>query len=417
MIALDLPWKRPTTRLTRSAEIISRRIRAVRIGPFLIPLITLCLLTAGLFAFSHNPHNQFTDSPLTAHEWGTFTSIAGNDGQAVEWLPQNGSTDLPQFVEHLEGADFKRGLRGTVRMETPVIYFYSLRPMTVSVHVAFRNGLITEWYPRVSKATPGGDLRKVALSNEPTRGDVWWNSVQLEPASAPDFPKDEVETHYYAARETSSTPLRITGNFRSQHEKFLFYRGVADFRVPLSVVPNRDGNLDLRNQGTAPIPSVIVFERRGERVGYQINGPLQTEITLLPPELTSSVDALRTDLEDLLVNQGLYPDEAHAVVETWRDSWFQQGTRIFYIVPESFVNSILPLTINPMPSHLSRVFVGRVEVVTPRTEREIETALARRDAEGLDRFGRFLFPILQVMMDRNPDRAQQIQASLTALER
>src|SRR5216684_4027602 len=56
-------------------------------------------------------------SSLTAHEWGTFTSIAGSDGQAIEWSPLTGSTDLPQFVEHFCDPGFKLGLRGTVRME------------------------------------------------------------------------------------------------------------------------------------------------------------------------------------------------------------------------------------------------------------------------------------------------------------
>ena len=64
-------------------------------------------------------------SSLTAHEWGTFTSIAGGDGQAVEWSPLTASTDLPAFVEHFRNPRFKLGLRGTVRMETPVLYFYS----------------------------------------------------------------------------------------------------------------------------------------------------------------------------------------------------------------------------------------------------------------------------------------------------
>ena len=39
---------------------------------------------------------------LVAHEWGTFTSIAGEDGRAVQWLPQAGPTDLPCFVERVE---------------------------------------------------------------------------------------------------------------------------------------------------------------------------------------------------------------------------------------------------------------------------------------------------------------------------
>ncbi len=84
-------------------------------------------------------------SSLTAHEWGTFTSIAGRDGGAVQWSPLTGSTDLPGFVEHFRNAGFKLGLRGTVRMETPVLYFYDAREETVSVKVAFSKGVITEW--------------------------------------------------------------------------------------------------------------------------------------------------------------------------------------------------------------------------------------------------------------------------------
>src|SRR5713101_6713703 len=113
-----------------------------------LAVIALCLL------ISPSPFGAQTpsaDPGLTAHEWGTFTSIAGRDGRAVDWLPLSGSTDLPGFVEHFRSAAFKIGLRGTVRMETPVIYFYSARETTVSVNVAFSKGIITEWYPHASR--------------------------------------------------------------------------------------------------------------------------------------------------------------------------------------------------------------------------------------------------------------------------
>src|ERR1700730_3571547 len=67
---------------------------------------------------------QSSDSPLVVHEWGTFTSIAGDDGNALLWLPIATKSDLPTFVEHYPDLNVKGGLRGTVRMETPVIYFY-----------------------------------------------------------------------------------------------------------------------------------------------------------------------------------------------------------------------------------------------------------------------------------------------------
>src|SRR5881275_912598 len=45
------------------------------------------------------------DNRLVVHEWGTFTSIAGKDGVALEWRPLNGSTDLPKFVYTIQNHD------------------------------------------------------------------------------------------------------------------------------------------------------------------------------------------------------------------------------------------------------------------------------------------------------------------------
>src|ERR1700674_2236241 len=72
---------------------------------------------------------------VTVHEWGTFTSIAGEDGRPVEWLPAGGPTDLPCFVNRFETLGLKASLSGTVRMETPVLYFYGPAETTVSVKV------------------------------------------------------------------------------------------------------------------------------------------------------------------------------------------------------------------------------------------------------------------------------------------
>jgi hypothetical protein len=41
-------------------------------------------------------------------------------------------------------------------------------------------------------------------------------------------------------------------------------------------------------------------------------------------------------LADNLVEFGLYRKEAEPMVETWRDSWFEEGIRLFYIVPREW---------------------------------------------------------------------------------
>jgi len=130
--------------------------------------------------------------------------------------------------------------------------------------------------------------------------------------------------------------------------------------------------------------------------------------------LTSTIDELGRDLEGILVAQGLYQDEARAMVETWRDSWFEEGCRLLYIVPPAFVNEVLPLSINPAPAQTVRVFVGRLELVTPATEKAVETAFATQDAAMLKAYGRFLEPILATMIKRetNPAQAGRLQGYL-----
>ncbi|HEX8837769.1 MAG TPA: hypothetical protein VF748_12585 [Candidatus Acidoferrum sp.] len=371
----------------------------------LLALIGCSSITNNLPARNAEP----VDTGLTVHEWGTFTSIAGRDGKAVEWSPLTGSTDLPGFVEHFRTPQFKLGLRGTVRMETPILYFYASREESLSVNVSFSKGVITEWYPHASRVEPVANLFDDSLHQTQPDGSIAWDAVTISPSLRSEFPRQPQESHYYAARMTSATPLRVKTPLGEQHEKFLFYRGVSAFRVPVSAKLTADGKVQIENTSEEEIPNTILFERRGDKVGYRIGSPLSKESLLDPPELTGRVDDLGRELVGVLVRQGLYLDEAQAMVETWRGSWFEEGSRLLYIVPEKFVNGILPLSIHPAPTQISRVFVGRFELVTPATEKAVEAAFAAHDKAALEKYGRFLEPILQTMMAKESDHSRGVK--------
>jgi len=380
----------------------------------IIGLALLCLALSATFGAQIRP----ADPDLTAHEWGTLTSIAARDGLAEKWSTLNGSADLPSFVEHLNSAQFKAGLQGTIRMETPVLYFYSPRETSVSVKVRFSQGLITEWYPRASHVEPNPNkVLDRNLSQQRGSGPIAWDSVTVSPNLAASFPRgnrpeDEDGNQYYAARETSAAPLVVKTSAGDQQEKFLFYRGASVSSLPVSATVSADGAVHIKNLTQEEIPSVILFERRGDKLGYRLGGGFQTELSLDPPELTSNLDSLSRDLQDVLTNQGLYPDEAHAMIETWKESWFEEGSRLFYIVPHDFLNTILPLTINPMPSQTVRVLVGRLELITPSTTQALEKILATHDLAALQKYNRFLEPILDEMKAENPARVPQIEKDL-----
>jgi len=361
------------------------------------------------------------DSQITAHEWGTFTSVAAPDGSAMTWLPLIASSGLPSFVEHLQNGNFKGGLRGTIRMETPVLYFYSPQQTTVSVHVSFAQGLITEWYPHADVLPI--DPRRVLFSAEKhSAASIHWNSVEIHPEGPGDFPVESADNPYYAARQTSSAPLTINSSAGPQAEKFLFYRGVSRFLPLLTVALSPDGTILFFTRRSLPppgvdtpqqwvfapeatdqIPNVILFERRGSRVGFRILGPLTDQASFAAPALDGSLDSLYSDLEGLLIAQGLLPDEAHAMLETWKSSWFEEGSRVLYIIPRSFIDIVLPLTITPA-TQLTRVFVGRIELVTPATKQCVSKAFATNDRATLAKYGRFLEPILRTMLDSAPDQ-------------
>jgi len=375
--------------------------RSLRI--LLYGLLAVCVVLAVSLS---RAQNQRVKSGLTVHEWGTFTSIAGHDGQAVDWLPLSGPADLPSFVEHFPGCA-KCNLSGTVRMETPVLYFHAARAMTVSVKVSFAKGLITEWYPNASRVEPTSALSGVVLKNMQD-GSIAWDSVTVNPSLKPDFPLEAGNSRYYAARDTSATPLRVTTRKGDQQEKFLFYRGVSSFLPPVSTTLTPDGkHLRVQNLGPDEIPNVVWFERRGKNIGYSIGRSVRSEMVLDAPELTGTCDSLKKDLEDLLVAQGLYPDEARAMVETWSDSWFEEGSRLIYIVPPQFVNTILPLSIHPAPTQTVRVFVGRSELITPATEKAVQSAFESGDGVTLKKYGRFLQPILKEMMQKTSDAERE----------
>lgn len=351
--------------------------------------LLVLLLVAGAFAIDHR-----TPPPaLVTHEWGTFTSVAAEDGRAMRWMAFTGPAELPCFVERLGDWNPKL-LSGLIRMETPVLYFYSPQPVTVSVGVKFPQGWITEWYPRASSVTPrsigrflrpGASIADQLLANG--RGEIRWDAVDVLPGADPPYPRGKQPSPYYAARHTDSAPLRVG----TQYEKLIFYRGIGDFDVPVRPA-FAGGALEIRNSGAETIPLAIVFENRSGKIGYRKVAGLQKMVRLETPELTADLPGLQRELAEYLVEFGLYPREAEAMIETWSDSWFEEGMRVIYIVPRPLVDAVLPLEIVPAPTSVARVFVGRAEILSPWVRQQIETAAAGGDVAALEKFGRFLMP-------------------------
>lgn len=370
---------------------------------FAIALITIFL---GNFYQTETVESDSLPNDLIVHEWGTFTSIAGKDGTAIDWRPLDGTSDLPTFVYTSAN---KKGWRGSyqdpgkgrlakVRMETPVIYFYTKKAMEVDVKVAFPGGTITEWYPQAGWA------------NARFESGINWGKVKLLPNESPVYLRETADSHYYPARETDSVAVQIC-NFdktKIEKEKFLFYRGVGNFGLPLSA--KIDGkNLTLKNSENNEIKKAIVFENKGGRVGFKFIETLSKETILERPETNKNISDVLIELEKILVAEGLYAKEAKAMIETWKDSWFEEGLRVFYVLTSQSVDEILPLQIEPKPKETVRVIIGRTEIITPEMETDVRKQVeflhskserTREEARNyLKKYGRFYEPILKNILE------------------
>ena len=267
-------------------------------------------------------------------------------------------------------------------METPSCpLFLSVEATHSFGHVDFPNGRVTEWYPNSSSVQPSSSRK----------GWIEWQDVRLSKNSEP-LPILGEPSHYYAARATDAWPL----SSGQQNEKLLFYRGIGDFGVDLRAMVNHDG-VSLRNAGAETIPEVIVFENRAGNIGYSAIRNVRDRATVSFSALNGSLNNLLGQLEDELTEMGLYRKEAHAMIETWHDSWFEEGLRAFYIVPRPTVDALLPISIRPAPGQLARVFVGRVELFSPEMRQEIGAALMNGDIAVLKKYGRFLNAFLREM--------------------
>ena len=330
---------------------------------------------------------------LVAHEWGTFTSIAGEDGRAAQWIPQAGPVDLPNFVGRINCSPrLKSSLAGVVRMETPVIYFYAPRETTVNVSVRFRQGIITEWFPK-----PAG-LSDYDTTQDAFEGDIAWRSVRVAPGVRADFRVERESSHYYVARETDAAPLRVG----AEHERFLFYRGVGRLPPQIAATVSSNGQILVRHTRGDALGDLILFENRDGVTAYRTVHTASSQATFSALAPKPGSPGPQKYLEDVLVAHGLYPKEAKAMVKSWEDSWFEHGTRLFYIVSNDAVDSILPLQIDPQPSEVKRVFVGRLEIATPKTLNEVRVALEHNDSKKLAQYGRFLEPIAKRLLPNLP---------------
>lgn len=349
--------------------------------------------------------------PLVVHEWGTLTTVHRPDGIPVGGLNRIAPAEvLPAFVHRFEppgpddGPRFGKGPAVpphpdvTMRLETPVLYFYpppgGPLPPPFDVEVRMRGGILNEFYPR-AEAAVALDHERVAGKAAAGRfdgtrlgnyvvGSLAWKGLALGVPPPDGFPATDAPP-WLAPRAVASMPVLAPGG---EAEQYLFYRGVAHLDAllatrlvrdrlvlaspRLSWVPREDLLLarvwvaDLDGSGGATfvdLGPVRVPRLPDLPIVEHVFAPTEAGFLDTPSRRTpEGAAALRASMHRELVAQGLFPDEAEAMLATWDHAYFRTpGRRVFYTVPREWTDRFLPLAIS-VPHRATRVLIGRIDL-------------------------------------------------------
>jgi hypothetical protein len=388
---------------------------------------------------------------LLVHEWGTFLSVQGSDGVALGGMVES-EERLPRFVVSRGPDGWERTqtrMRAVTfnKMETPVTYFYTDRPMHVRVRVAMPRGLLTHWYPTVREMTPA--WKKGEKLDERIGSALDWGVFELAPESQaaatqprPALPAVADDDNWRFVRDTDSALVRaITGDEKRpyEYEKFLFYRGLGTVDFPPRAQtsgPDHELQLKLTNPSMQTMTGLFAIWVEGRTIRWTAlpdldGGAVSHHHRLLaaasPRPLAEGVPLAKAEVAEALIRGGLYRKEALAMVNNWEHSYFTTpGLRLLYLVPRAQVDNVIPIHIDPKPAELVRVMVGRIELLTPQREQKLARALgnlgapdqaARGQAEAeLRSLGRLREPVLRrlaalAQTDADRERLERLLAA------
>jgi hypothetical protein len=282
------------------------------------------------------------DTPLVVHEWGTFTALQDEDGHAIAGVNSQEEA-LPHWTHNIaQGLIIGESVQGapkchpdvTLRLETPVLYFhrrdYSKEPLVVDVRARFRGGWLTQFYPDAEAAEPPRPPRTrsefpyeltFGSITADTLGELSWKQIRVGGTRIGPETKEHV---WLAPRKVKADSVTTA---KGETERFLFYRGVAHRDAPLRVSRTDGGAKLLIRPEAGVLPSAVgkmwlVDVRADGLVAHRPLEWLSDEVRTVATFPAYSYDkeslaSLRLSMLRALEAQGLFPDEATAVLDTW----------------------------------------------------------------------------------------------------
>ena len=396
---------------------------------------TILACTAFLFAGILRAADIASGGTLVVHEWGTFTSLQDEQGNTIGGV----NTDeerLPEFVHDLRPVRMTTSSdlaprfikfapmcapEVTMRLETPVVYFHlpaGVKEMKIDLRVDFRGGIMSQFYPDARIAVDGATIEdrqqwRYRTMTAATTSTLEWKGLLV--GSGHDGPPTESPV-WLAPRQVASARVATP---EGERERYLFYRGLGHLDAPLVARRSAAGTelevgarpdalgsgvtltaiprlwlADLRGDGRAAMRSVPTVTLDADRRVSRLSATFAAE-----DYSVARLAALRSELREGLISEGLHADEAEALLATWQESYFKApGQRLFFLVPRAWTERYLPLSVKPL-ARIERALMGRIELVSP-AQRQAITRIAAGPVSDTGWWDRFMNEKVYTVVDQ-----------------
>ncbi len=272
-----------------------------------------------------SPQPQSTTADYEVHEWGVLVGCQKTSGFTLTSRPER-----PMIVKQ------------------PVVYFYTSKPINITVNLRFLAGKPTLLYPDTTydetlQLTPGKNTktpsppRKIAFA---------------------------VPEKVFEILNQTNAACVLHGSTRT---RFFYYEGEIPYYPEILAKPVGDKTYQITNRGKTAIHNITIV--RGEPatdMPYTVHlfsahlpelKPKESKVVRLKEvEIKQLIDELRAEL----LARGLTPEEADVFLSLWTMPFFQRSNlgrwcNLIYVLPNGEYEHYVSLTLKPKPKRYIRV--------------------------------------------------------------
>lgn len=290
---------------------------------------------------------------LVVHEWGVTIRTATTEGTQLR--PPRALIDtLPGFVSRHNPALAERGVEVLI-VDKPVIHFYGLEGLKVTVKISTPKGKPLAYWPRPKIPLRIPTVRVGLLVPSSPGSSMHWTGT-LSKTAPEDLAKVAADHWWTVARGVQSMYI----NTSDGNERFIFYEASA-FHSPAVTAKVSNDDVTIHNaESDKPSGPVLLIVNDGGKLFFQLVKTIEADKPVVISrkrlmEKPAGTETLLAACRSQWESHGMTSEEARAIVEIWRaDLIGRPGFLLISAIGRETYDKLFPIDISPKPDELVR---------------------------------------------------------------